>query len=410
MRRRMFSFALAVCLVLGMVLGVRAAGAETARVVFESSEADANGCFTMDMKVYNAKFSAFQFVLWYDPETVVPVDASGKETDVFSAFATKRDDDWMATIGTSINTEKHLIDFTGYVTPGMSVAVDATEETGKAIVGESGLELFTFRFKKVGDGPVKLALASKDSGLEWQPYLPEGGAVVDAGIGAPLVVELRYPAGLGENEEIEVVVPAEETPEATPTPTPTPISTPTPTPTPTPETPDPDATADELLNAAVFLKIGGHAAVVKGGVTAIYPDEPNVTAYAHDERTFVPVRFVAEKLGAKVDWENDTQTAVITKDGHTIRMKVGALTYTVDGVEKTMDVPAEFTPSVNNEFRTMAPVRFVTEALGYQVEWDQSRNLAVIIHPGWNWDPAGETEAKAMDEAVRLLTMYGSFV
>ena len=102
--------------------------------------------------------------------------------------------------------------------------------------------------------------------------------------------------------------------------------------------------------------------------------------------------------------------AVITKDGHTIRMKVGALTYTVDGVEKTMDVPAEFTPSVNNEFRTMVPVRFVTEALGYQVEWDQSRNLAVIIHPGWGWDPAGETEAKAMDEAVRLLTMYGSFV
>ena len=91
-------------------------------------------------------------------------------------------------------------------------------------------------------------------------------------------------------------------------------------------------------------------------------------------------------------------------------MKVGALTYTLDGVEKTMDVPAEFTPSVNNEFRTMVPVRFVTEALGYQVEWDQQRNLAVIIDPAYDWDPAGTVEAETMDEVVRLITMYGGFV
>ena len=166
----------------------------------------------------------------------------------------------------------------------------------------------------------------------------------------------------------------------------------------------------DRLKAGVFLKIGGHAAVADGGVVAIYPGEPNVTAYAHDERTFVPVRFVAERLGAKVDWENETQTAVITKDGHTIRMKVGALTYTLDGVEKRMDVPAEFTPSVNNEFRTMVPVRIVTEALGYQVEWDQERNLAVIIDPAYNWNNAGSVEIETMDEVVRLISTYGGFV
>ena len=177
-----------------------------------------------------------------------------------------------------------------------------------------------------------------------------------------------------------------------------------------PQPGEPEPTADELLKAGIFLEIGGHAAVVEGGVTAIYPGEPNVTAYAHDNRTFVPVRFVAERLGAEVGWENDTQTAVITKGGHTIRMKVGELTYTLDGVEKKLDVPAEFTPSVNNEFRTMVPVRFVTEALGYQVEWDQARNLAVVIDPAYGWDPAGDVEAETMDEAVRLLNMYGSFV
>lgn len=381
MRRRILTLVLALCLVLGLAPGALAADSGTARAVFEGSAPDANGCFTMDLRIYDATFNAFQFILWYDPATVVPVDASGKETDDFSAFATERDNGWMATIGTSIDTEKHLIDFTGYVTPGKSVAVDAEPKTGVAIVGEGGLDLFSFRFKKVGEQPVVLKLAVKDSGTPWKEVLPTGGAVVESGIAAPVTVEFKYADGSGSSGTVDVPQPGE-----------------------------PEPTADELLKAGIFLEIGGHAAVVEGGVTAIYPGEPNVTAYAHDNRTFVPVRFVAERLGAEVGWENDTQTAVITKGGHTIRMKVGELTYTLDGVEKKLDVPAEFTPSVNNEFRTMVPVRFVTEALGYQVEWDQARNLAVVIDPEYGWDPAGDVEAKTMDEAVRLLNMYGSFV
>lgn len=381
MRRRILTLALALCLVLGLAPGALAADSGTARAVFEGSAPDANGCFTMDLRIYDATFNAFQFILWYDPATVVPVDASGKETDDFSAFATERDNGWMATIGTSIDTEKHLIDFTGYVTPGKSVAVDAEPKTGVAIVGEGELDLFSFRFKKVGEQPVVLKLAVKDSGTPWKEVLPTGGAVVESGIAAPVTVEFKYADGSGSSGTVDVPQPGE-----------------------------PEPTADELLKAGIFLEIGGHAAVVEGGVTAIYPGEPNVTAYAHDNRTFVPVRFVAERLGAEVGWENDTQTAVITKGSHTIRMKVGELTYTLDGVEKKLDVPAEFTPSVNNELRTMVPVRFVTEALGYQVEWDQARNLAVVIDPEYGWDPAGDVEAKTMDEAVRLLNMYGSFV
>lgn len=382
MRKRILTLVLALCLVLGLAPGALAAGGGTARAVFEGGAPDANGCFTVDLRIYNATFNAFQFVLWYDPATVVPVDASGKETDSFSAFATKQDGGWMATIGTAIDTQQHLIDFTGYVTPGESAAVDAQPQEGLAIVGESGLKVFTFRFKKVSDQPVVLKLAVKGGDTPWREYVPDGGMVLNAGVVTPLTVEFKYSADTGTGGTTNVI----------------------------PTEPQPGKTTEKLLQAGIFLEIGGHAAVVEGGVTAIYPGESNVTAYAHDNRTFVPVRFVAERLGADVDWENDTQTAVITKGGHTIRMKVGELTYTLDGVEKKLDVPAEFTPSVNNEFRTMVPVRFVTEALGYQVEWDQARNLAVVIDPAYGWDPTGDVESKTMDEAVRLLNMYGSFV
>ena len=172
----------------------------------------------------------------------------------------------------------------------------------------------------------------------------------------------------------------------------------------------PEKTVDGLLEQTIFLEIGSHAAVVEGGVTASYSGERAVTAYAHDNRTFVPVRFVAERLGADVTWEGDTQTVVVQKGGHTIRMAVGSLTYTLDGEEKALDVPAEYMASTGGNARTMVPVRFVTEALGYQVEWDQPRNLVVIARPDSGWDPAGTVEGGTMDEAVRLLTMYSAFV
>ena len=41
------------------------------------------------------------------------------------------------------------------------------------------------------------------------------------------------------------------------------------------------------------------------------------------DRTLVPIRFVSEAMGAKVDWENDTQTAVIVKDNDTVRYTIG---------------------------------------------------------------------------------------
>lgn len=215
MRRRILTLALALCLVLGLAPGALAADSGTARAVFEGSAPDANGCFTMDLRIYDATFNAFQFILWYDPATVVPVDASGKETDDFSAFATERDNGWMATIGTSIDTEKHLIDFTGYVTPGKSVAVDAEPKTGVAIVGESGLDLFSLRFKKVGEQSVVLKLAVKDSGTPWKEVLPTGGAVVESGIAAPVTVEFKYTDGSGSSGTVDVPQPVNRSPRRT---------------------------------------------------------------------------------------------------------------------------------------------------------------------------------------------------
>ena len=178
--------------------------AEQAKVVFEAEKPDANGYFTMNMTIYNATFNAFQFVLYYDASTVIPVDATGNATQNFSSFAEKiGKNNWMATIGTEIDVEEGLIDFTGHVTPGSSVAVDGKEQTGVAVVGSTGLDIFRFHFKKTGDAAAVIKIATKDGGTPYRDYLAEGGAVADAGNSQSAVFEIVMPAETGSGSTVQ---------------------------------------------------------------------------------------------------------------------------------------------------------------------------------------------------------------
>lgn len=81
-------------------------------------------------------------------------------------------------------------------------------------------------------------------------------------------------------------------------------------------------------------------------------------------RTYVPLRFVSEALGADVNWDSANQTAVVKLD-RVINMKINSKYPTVDGKAVTLDAPAML---LNN--RTVVPLRFVSEVLGAQVKWE----------------------------------------
>lgn len=393
MKRRWFALLLAMSMVLCvMPVSSMAAEPETARVVFESSAPDKNGYFDVTMTMYDVTFRVYQFALRYDTAVVTPVDQNGAAVDSFGGFAEKNPDTrWISTVGTELNAQTGLIDFSGYIMPGTQG--ELLDELGQATVGSDGLQIYTFHFQKTGEGDAALQVATQEKGEPYRPACPQGVIVAgeDGEVPVTVTFQMDQEVGTGGSQDFTGEESVGQTGK--------------------PEQPaQPEKTVDGLLDQTIFLEIGSHAAVVGGGVTAIYPGERAVTAYAHNNRTFVPVRFVAERLGADVTWEGDTQTVVVKKDGHTIRMAVGSLTYTLDGVTKTLDVPAEYMASTGGNSRTMVPVRFVTEALGYQVEWDQTRNLVVIARPDSGWDPAGTVEGDTMDEAVRLLTMYSAFV
>ncbi|WP_338462034.1 copper amine oxidase N-terminal domain-containing protein [Brevibacillus borstelensis] len=93
-----------------------------------------------------------------------------------------------------------------------------------------------------------------------------------------------------------------------------------------------------------------------------------------DGRTLVPLRAIFEALGAKVEWDEATQTVTATKDNNTIQLTIGSKVAYKNGKKINLDVPAQ----LFNGDTTMVPIRFVSEALGAKVGWDAYSNSVVI--------------------------------
>ncbi len=92
-----------------------------------------------------------------------------------------------------------------------------------------------------------------------------------------------------------------------------------------------------------------------------------------DGTTMLPVRYALEPLGAEFVWDGENQTVTITAKGKTIVLTIDSATALVDGVEKTMAQPA-----MAIDGRTLIPIRFVSEELGYDVQWDGETNTVII--------------------------------
>ena len=98
------------------------------------------------------------------------------------------------------------------------------------------------------------------------------------------------------------------------------------------------------------------------------PIDLDVAPVIIDNRTMVPLRFVAYALGAEVDWYHPTRTVTVRYQDRTLSFAIGELA-------PGMDVPAQI---VNN--RTMVPLRFVMEFFDADVIWNpETRDITIIV-------------------------------
>lgn len=106
------------------------------------------------------------------------------------------------------------------------------------------------------------------------------------------------------------------------------------------------------------------------------------TAYTIGGRTFVPIRELTESLGAKVFWDNKTNSATIENKKQSIKMKIDSDVIYINSVKNTISkdsIPKFATYSTPKyETKTMVPLRFLSETFGYSVSWDQESQTAIV--------------------------------
>lgn len=100
-------------------------------------------------------------------------------------------------------------------------------------------------------------------------------------------------------------------------------------------------------------------------------------------RTMAPLRTLAERLGAEVEWVQDAAQVVVKRGSDTVILTMGQATAQVNGVTKAMPggVPATMM-SYGGQGHTMVPLRFFSEMLGYGVGWNAASYTASVSSPG----------------------------
>lgn len=143
------------------------------------------------------------------------------------------------------------------------------------------------------------------------------------------------------------------------------------------------AVATLLIVVVIFSAGTAFAAanVIKiNGVEAQIPEDMGQIR-EKDDRTFVPLRFVSEFLEYDVWYMEITKTAgvessdnlLFVQDGNRILSSVSKLTGESKGIE--MDTSAYIEAS---EGRMYLPIRFLAEAMGYTVGWDEATETVTL--------------------------------
>lgn len=123
------------------------------------------------------------------------------------------------------------------------------------------------------------------------------------------------------------------------------------------------------------------------------------TPFIRDGRTMVPVRAIAESLGAsRIEWNQEYALVTIGIGEEVLRMVIGSKIYHVGEVSYEMDVAPEI-----SEDRTMVPARFVAEAFGCDVGWDDVLRTVEIYKDGIEVPEANAVEDTYTSEDILWL-------
>ncbi|MEQ6356886.1 copper amine oxidase N-terminal domain-containing protein [Lysinibacillus sp. M3] len=93
-------------------------------------------------------------------------------------------------------------------------------------------------------------------------------------------------------------------------------------------------------------------------------------------RTLVPMRTIFEELESTVQWNAKTKSITAVRGTKKIGLVIGSKTATINGQKIALDVA----PQIING-RTLVPLRFISEALGAKVDWNnQTKTVSITTY------------------------------
>lgn len=120
----------------------------------------------------------------------------------------------------------------------------------------------------------------------------------------------------------------------------------------------------------------------------------DVSPMVLEGRTVLPVRFAADPIGAKTEWNNTERKVTVTLGSTKLELWIGNNTALVNGVSTPIDPENAAVKPVIINGRTMLPMRFVTENLGCTIEWIQATKQINVNFKGDYLDPQPEPPRK----------------
>jgi hypothetical protein len=130
-----------------------------------------------------------------------------------------------------------------------------------------------------------------------------------------------------------------------------------------------DQLEQRLGGVNIVLTIGSNQALISGKTVTV-PAPPQIMGAGY---TMVPARFIGEALGLKVDWNDASRKVTFSGPRQDIALIIGNTAADINGQAYAMPMP----PVIAGGY-TLVHVRFVSEAFGCKVDWNQNTRQVII--------------------------------
>lgn len=110
------------------------------------------------------------------------------------------------------------------------------------------------------------------------------------------------------------------------------------------------------------------------------PTLMDTSPITRNERTLLPVVYVAGPLGADINWNAATKKVTISLNDTLMELWIGKSVAKINGTDTLIDPSNSNVKPITISGRTMLPLRFVAESLGCEVGWNEATQGIAVTY------------------------------